>query len=403
MQIGCFRTTLALVSGLILLLALLPAAVAGEACHDPAGTTIFLVRHAEKTDDGSNDPPLSTEGQTRAQALREVLNEVPLSAIHTTHLKRTWQTAGPVALAHDLPINRHPIASGQAAEHSVRLADTLIEQHCGEQVLVVGHSNTVPLIVAALTGQAEPELSESDYDFFYQVRAMTDGRTTVTRTRYGHPGRTPYRVGWQGALRDFHHGDVSGKVSLDPLAAWPGLNAVGPAAGLDGEVTVIDGQWYMTRVRNGKMLTEHEATGEAGFLVWSHVDEWQKPVMLDMTVGSQRELELIVDLLARDNGLDVERPFPFLMTGTISSLNMHVLDASNESDSGHLDGALKVSRENESVILLGFFSRKHAGVFTHRGSWIHLHALLADGHAGHVDRIGLDSPVKLVFPAHRGD
>lgn len=190
MPIACFRMPAAIISTLILLLALTSPVAADQSCQEPAGTTIYLVRHAEKADDGSNDPPLSAEGRARAQALREVLSDVPLSAIHTTHLKRTWQTAEPVAMAHDLQINRHPIAAGQATEHSARLADTLIEQHCGDQVLVVGHSNTVPLIVAALTGQAEPDLAEGDYDFFYQVRVTQGGEAAVVRARFGAPNRT---------------------------------------------------------------------------------------------------------------------------------------------------------------------------------------------------------------------
>ncbi len=151
--------------------------------------TVYVVRHAERAEDGSSDPPLSREGQARAQALQSVLGEVALSAIHTTHLKRTWQTAGPVATAHSLEVQQHPIGSGEAAEHSARLARELIERHCGEQVLVVGHSNTVALIVAALSGRPEPELSEADYDFFYQVRLLPDGPATVIRTHYGHPNR----------------------------------------------------------------------------------------------------------------------------------------------------------------------------------------------------------------------
>ena len=393
------RTTCAVIwAGLLVALA---SAAAARECPDPAGTTVYVVRHAERAEDGSSDPPLSREGLNRAQALRAALRDAPLDAIYTTQLQRTWLTAGPVAGDQGIEILRVPIASGEAAEHSAALAKDLLEHHCGEQVLVVGHSNTVPLIVSALTGLPEPELSESDYDFFYQVRFMPNDQVAVTRTRYGEPNRTPYRVQWQGALRNFHHGDVGGKVALEPLADWTSLYAVGPLANLEGEVTVVDGQWYLTRVQGDEMVTERVATGEAGFLVWSAVEKWQEPVILDSPIDSLRELDRVVDRLARDRGLDAERPFPFLLVDTVSDLAVHVLAPSDQPGAGHLDSALKTSRDDEAVTLLGFFSRQHAGVFTHRGSWIHLHALLPDGHAGHVDEIRLKPPAKLLLPAAR--
>ncbi|MEE4330256.1 MAG: histidine phosphatase family protein, partial [Wenzhouxiangella sp.] len=65
---------------------LLPLAGLAQQCDDAAGLTVYLVRHAERAEDGSDDPPLSPEGQARAQALRAVLDDVELAAIHTTQL-----------------------------------------------------------------------------------------------------------------------------------------------------------------------------------------------------------------------------------------------------------------------------------------------------------------------------
>ena len=58
-------------------------------CHPI--TTILLVRHAEKTMQGT-DPPLSDEGQARAQTLAHVTGEAGVTAIYTSQYLRTQQT-----------------------------------------------------------------------------------------------------------------------------------------------------------------------------------------------------------------------------------------------------------------------------------------------------------------------
>ncbi|MEE4331630.1 MAG: hypothetical protein V2J10_12240, partial [Wenzhouxiangella sp.] len=311
---------------------------------------------------------------------------------------RTWLTAGPVARSKGLEVQQHPIASGEAAEHSTALAEYLLREHCGEQVLVVGHSNTVPLLVSALSGEPEPELSERDYDFFYQVRLTPGGRAAVLHGRYGDANRTPYRVHWEGSLRAVHHGDLRGRVPLASLADWPALHAIGPLAGRGGEVTVIDGQWYLTRVEEEVMVTESVPGGEASFLVWSEVRQWQEPITVEDSIATLGELDQLIDVLAQYHGIDTLRPFPFRITKAGADLTFHVLAPSTEPGAGHLDSALVQRREAEPVTLVGFFSRDHAGVFTHRGSRIHVHARLSDGHGVHVDRLALAAPFQLELP-----
>ena len=59
-------------------------------------------------------------------------------------------------------------------------------RHWGKTVLVVGHSDTVPQIIQGLTGRKAPVFG-SEFDVLYVVTLARDGRSSVTRLRYGEP------------------------------------------------------------------------------------------------------------------------------------------------------------------------------------------------------------------------
>ncbi|MEZ4950843.1 MAG: histidine phosphatase family protein [Saprospiraceae bacterium] len=62
----------------------------------PAGeTTIFMVRHAEKINDGSNDPGLTAPGKERATKLNNLLADVNLGAVLSTATRRSMETVRP--------------------------------------------------------------------------------------------------------------------------------------------------------------------------------------------------------------------------------------------------------------------------------------------------------------------
>jgi acetolactate decarboxylase len=212
-----------------------------------------------------------------------------------------------------------------------------------------------------------------------------------------------YQIEWQGRLSDTHSGDVRGKVSLAALPRSPGLYAVGPAAGLDGEVTVIDGRLHLARVEHGAVRTSADYEGQAAFLVWATVPAWRDPVQLGAAAGSQAELEKLVEAQARSAGLDTGKPFPFLLRGKVTKVEYHVLRPATPRSGhgaapGHGDSALNLRASGEAATIVGFYSKAHEGVFTHRGSYAHLHVLLPNGNSGHVDEVELGPDVELLLP-----
>lgn len=147
----------------------------------PATTTVFLVRHAEKlSEPGLEDPGLSVAGQQRAEALRERMGPHPLAALYTTDRVRTRATLAPLAAARGLP----PQVYDARQPHA--LAALLRQQHPGQTVLVVGHSNTLlPLVEALGAPRPVPQLTDSDYDFLFEVTLRPDGTASVRAHRYG--------------------------------------------------------------------------------------------------------------------------------------------------------------------------------------------------------------------------
>jgi broad specificity phosphatase PhoE len=146
---------------------------------------VILVRHAEKSAEPGNDPSLSEPGKQRAAALAEALRNTRVSAIYTTHLKRTRETAEPIAKASGVSVQ--PIQAGGGKSHVEAVAAAVRGQADGV-VLVVGHSNTVPAVIAALGGPKLPDLCESTYGNLYTLIPGKDGKSLVA-SRYGAPDK----------------------------------------------------------------------------------------------------------------------------------------------------------------------------------------------------------------------
>jgi phosphohistidine phosphatase SixA len=174
---------LSLLFGLVVLMAG-PHPAAGQ---QSGTTTVILVRHAEKADMPVDNPPLIHEGQERAKALATLAKDAGVTAILTTQYARTRETAEPAAAA--LHITPEVVRAGgaSAAQHVQEVARKILNEHRGQVVLVVEHSNTIPAIVAALGAPEPMAICDSQYDLVYTVVVPAGSAATVTRSRYGEP------------------------------------------------------------------------------------------------------------------------------------------------------------------------------------------------------------------------
>lgn len=145
---------------------------AGYAQTDTTSTTFILVRHAEKMDDGTQNPELTADGNQRAERLAEWLQtNYEIAGIFSTAYKRTTLTAMPAA-----QIFGHEVQTYDFKDPAGFLKN-LAEAHKGKNLLIVGHSNTVPYFVNLLTGQNKLEaLSEDVYDQIFIVTVTEFGK-----------------------------------------------------------------------------------------------------------------------------------------------------------------------------------------------------------------------------------
>jgi hypothetical protein len=112
---------------------------------------------------------------------------------------------------------------------------------------------------------------------------------------WAYAASSTYTVHWKGSLRAVHGGDYSPVVDLQAFEGKTNWNAVGPVAGLDGEVTVVDGVVSVARVRGDEIIVSADLSAQASFLVWSEVEAWAPPVELGVAVADQAELERVLD------------------------------------------------------------------------------------------------------------
>lgn len=140
-------------------------------------TVVLLTRHAEKVD-ASDDPALSAIGQRRADDLLHALEHSGVTAIYTSTLRRTRDTATPLAERLGLAVEQLP------PDQDAELVRRIREQHAGDVVLVVGHSNTVPKVIEALCG-AKVTIGDADYDGLFTVVLPASGAPRLVRLAYG--------------------------------------------------------------------------------------------------------------------------------------------------------------------------------------------------------------------------
>jgi broad specificity phosphatase PhoE len=154
---------------------LIGAMLAFASCVSTPATTpvpsVYVMRHLN-TPKGTTDPDLTPEGLATAEALAGWLSRDPPIAIFVSNTKRAMQTAAPTSRRFGVNATVY-----NPANTSELLTSVLAQQGT---VLVVGHSNTVPDIIAGLGGEKPAALVHEDFGDIWHVQGA-ERRTTKAK------------------------------------------------------------------------------------------------------------------------------------------------------------------------------------------------------------------------------
>ncbi|HEY9553789.1 SixA phosphatase family protein [Allosphingosinicella sp.] len=136
-------------------------------------STYYVMRHLH-TPEGAADPGLTEEGQRHARLLADFFTEEPPATIFVSTTKRARQTAAPLAAKLGITPRLY-----DPRDTAGLITEVMKEP---PPVLIVGHSNTVPDIVAALGGERPEPLVHED---FGDVWKISGSRRVTTRVNLG--------------------------------------------------------------------------------------------------------------------------------------------------------------------------------------------------------------------------
>ena len=166
----------------IAVLLLFPAAASAQ-------QSIIIVRHAER-EAGDGDVRLSEAGRQRAERLAGILKDAGITHIFVSDLRRTLETAQPLARVRNISPSRIAIPSrgrGKIEPSELQVRATLMaisKLPRTAVVLVVAHSNTVPTFLTRLGYGPRIEIPDAEYDNLFVITPRATRAPAVIRMRF---------------------------------------------------------------------------------------------------------------------------------------------------------------------------------------------------------------------------
>jgi 2,3-bisphosphoglycerate-dependent phosphoglycerate mutase len=133
-------------------------------------TKIILLRHAEKVLDETSDPILTDEGKKRAERLSFLFSDIKIDKIFSSPYNRTKMTVANLAKSRNLQVEEYD-------PRDLNFAKYLLQKEQGKTIVVVGHSNTTPILVNKLIG--EDKFNQLSEDVYSKLWILTFSNETL--------------------------------------------------------------------------------------------------------------------------------------------------------------------------------------------------------------------------------
>jgi broad specificity phosphatase PhoE len=154
-----------------------------------AQQTIIIVRHAERQS-GEGDDSLSDAGRQRAERLAGVLRDAGVTHIFVSDLRRTLETAQPLAKVRNISPSRiaiprqgrRNVSAAELQGRATLLAISKLPRTA--VVLVIGHSNTVPMFLTRLGHGPTVTIADNEFDNVFVVTPRATRAPAVVRMRF---------------------------------------------------------------------------------------------------------------------------------------------------------------------------------------------------------------------------
>jgi broad specificity phosphatase PhoE len=167
---------------LILLAGATLGAVVWSSYRAAGTTTVVLVRSPDKQPGTIADPPISPDGEARAQRLARMFGEGgsvgQLDAVYASDDRRAQQTAAPLAeRLHHAPV----LFSASDIDAA---AARLLREHGGGKVMVIGGGNSLTQMARVLAGVEAARAEATDPDALYILSIPSFGHAQWLRVNF---------------------------------------------------------------------------------------------------------------------------------------------------------------------------------------------------------------------------
>jgi alpha-acetolactate decarboxylase len=197
--------------------------------------------------------------------------------------------------------------------------------------------------------------------------------------------------------------NLEGRVALEPLNLnQKGTYAVGAFANAAGEITVFDGEYFMSYGKTGldKVFKTIKKDEQSMLLATMSPNKFYDGGLLDEEMIDVFFYDELEDRASKTK-IDMSKPFMFILEGEFSEVTWHIINGKNTDKPipGKKHKMMKkIFSKHDKVKgkVIGFYHKGPQGIFTHPGENYHGHFISADGsQAGHIDTFSVTEGMKL--------